>query len=170
MRHSRSAHSVLFVCRDNAILGPMAEVLLTHWGGGRFAASSAGWEPAPGVHAVAVRVLRRAQLLPVVLKPRALSEVSGPEAPAFGIVILLGRQFPDLGAVALKGDPALAHWHITDPTGTTAPFEPQDRAFERAFREIEARVKIFASISLDGVERLAAERRLAEMEAAAVTV
>jgi arsenate reductase (thioredoxin) len=169
MRHSRSAHSVLFLCRDNAILGPMAEVLLNHWGAGRFTACSAGWEPAPGVHAVAVRVLRRAELQPVVLRPRPLSEVSGPEAPAFGVVVLLGHQVPEVDQVTLKGDPALARWHISDPTAITAPLEAQDRAFERAFREIEARVKIFASLSLEGVDRLVAERRLAEMEAAAVT-
>jgi hypothetical protein len=34
---------------------------------------------------------------------------------------------------------------------------------------IEARVKIFARLSLDGVDRLVAERRLAEMEAEAVS-
>ena len=168
MRHSRGAHSVLFLCRDNAILGPMAEALLNHWGRGRFTASSAGWEPAPGVHAVAVRVLRRAQLLPVVLKPRPLSEVAGPDAPAFGVVVLLGHEFPE-ATVPLKGDPALARWHISDPMAIAGPMEAQDRAFERAFREIEARVKIFASLSLDGVNRLAAERRLAEMEATAAT-
>jgi len=168
MRHSRSSHAVLFLCRDNAILGPMAEALLNHWGRGRFTASSAGWEPAPGVHAVAVRVLRRAQLLPVVLKPRSLSEVAGPDAPAFGVVVLLGQEFPG-GTVPLKGDPALASWHISDPVAIAGPTEAQDRAFERAFREIEARVKIFASLSLDGVDRLAAERRLAEMEATAAT-
>ena len=169
MRHVRSAHSVLFLCHDNAILGPMAEVLLNHWGRGRFTASSAGWLPAPGVHAVAVRVLRRAQLVPVVLKPRALSEVAGPEAPPFGVVVLLGHDFPIDGMVSLKGDPALARWHISDPKAIAGPIEAQERAFERAFREIEARVKIFASLSLDGVDRYAAERRLAEMEAAAVT-
>ncbi|HEY8149200.1 MAG TPA: arsenate reductase ArsC [Vicinamibacteria bacterium] len=168
MRHSRSSHAVLFLCRDNAILGPMAEALLNHWGRGRFTASSAGWEPAPGVHAVAVRVLRRAQLLPVVLKPRSLSEVAGPDAPAFGVVVLLGQEFPG-GTVPLKGDPALASWHISDPAAIAGPMEAQDRAFERAFREIEARVKIFASLSLEGVDRLAAERRLAEMEATAAT-
>ena len=170
MRHSRSAHSVLFLCHDNAILGPMAEVLLNHWGRGRFTASSAGWEPAPGVHAVAVRVLRRAQLVPVVLKPRPLSEVAGPDAPAFGVVVLLGHDFPIDGTVTLKGDPALARWHISDPTEIPGPIEAQDRAFERTFREIEARVKIFTSLSLDGIDRLVAERRLAEMEATAATL
>lgn len=166
MRYARSSHSVLFLCRDNAILGPMAEALLNHWGRGRFRASSAGWDPAPGVHALAVRVLQRAQLLPVVLRPRALSEVAGPDAPPFGVVVLLGHEFPE-GTVPLKGDPALARWHISDPRAIAGSMEAQDRAFERAFREIEARVKNFASLSLDGVNRLAAERRLAEMEATA---
>ena len=167
MRHARSSHSVLFLCRDNAILGPMAEALLNHWGRGRFTASSAGWEPAPGVHALAVRVMQRAQLMPVALKPRALSEVAGRDAPAFGVVVLLGHELPG-GTVPLKGDPALARWNISDPA-SAGPTETQDRAFERAFREIEARVKIFASLSLDGVDRLVAERRLAEMEATAAT-
>jgi arsenate reductase len=62
----------------------MAEALLNHWGRGRFRALSAGWEPAAGVHELTARVLRRAQLLPAVLKPRGWSELAGEEGPRSG--------------------------------------------------------------------------------------
>jgi hypothetical protein len=45
--------------------------------------------------------------------------------------------------------------------------EARERAFERALREIEARVKLFASLPIDSLDRLAAAQRLAEIEATA---
>jgi arsenate reductase len=169
MRQPRGAHHVLFLCRDNAVLSPMAEALLNHWGRGRFSAWSAGWQPAPGVHALAVRVMRRAQVVPAFLRPRSWSELGGPDAPEFRFLVLLGPELPDAGPFPLSGAPLLARWQIVDPTGTAGPPEAQERAFALAFHEIEARVKLFAGLSLDGLGRLAAERRLAEIEVAAAT-
>lgn len=160
---------VLFLCRDNAVLSPMAEVLLNHWGRGRFAALSAGWEPAVGVHALTARVLRRAQLFPAVLKPRSWSELATAEAPAFRFLVVLGPVVPERGAFALRGNPLHAHWQILDPLAVPGSPDAHERAFERALREIEARVKLFAALPLDGLDRLAAARRLAEIEATAAT-
>jgi arsenate reductase len=67
----------------------------------------------------------------------------------------------------VKGNPILAHWQIVDPRSPTGPAEAKERAFERALREIEARVKLFASLPIESLDRLAAARRLQEIEAAA---
>jgi arsenate reductase len=158
---------VLFLCRDNAILSPMAEALLNHWGRGRFRALSAGWEPAAGVHELTARVLRRAQLFPAVLRPRDWSELAVEDSPNFRILVLLGQVMPDRDVFGVKGNPILAHWQIVDPLSQPGPAEAKERAFERALREIEARVKLFASLPLDSLDRLAAARRLAEIGATA---
>jgi arsenate reductase (thioredoxin) len=167
MSECQAGTPVLFLCRDNAILSPMAEALLNHWGRGRFRALSAGWEPAAGVHELTARVLRRAQLLPAVLKPRGWSELAGEEGPGFRILVVLGHVMPERDVFGVKGNPLLAHWQIHDPLAQTGAADAKERAFERALREIEARVKLFASLPIDSIDRLAAARRLAEIEAAA---
>ena len=158
---------VLFLCRDNAILSPMAEALLNHWGRGRFRAHSAGWEPAAGLHELTARVLRRAQLAPAVLKPCDWSELIVGDAPSFRILVVLGHVMPERDVFGVKGNPLLAHWQIHDPLSQTGPAEARERAFERAMREIEARVKLFASLPIDSLDRLAAAQRLAEIEVTA---
>jgi arsenate reductase len=167
MSQSHAGTPVLFLCRDNAILSPMAEALLNHWGRGRFLALSAGWEPAAGVHALTARVLRRAQLFPAVLKQRDWSELAVEGSPTFRILVLLGQVMPDRDVFGVKGNPILAHWQIVDPLSQPGTAEANERAFERALREIEARVKLFASLPLDSLDRLGAARRLAEIGATA---
>jgi arsenate reductase len=169
MSDSHAGTPVLFLCRDNAILSPMAEALLNHWGRGRFRALSAGWEPAAGVHELTARVLRRAQLLPAALRPRDWSELAVEGAPAFRILVVLGHVMPERDVFGVRGNPLLAHWQIHDPLSQEGPVEARERAFERALREIEARVKLFASLPIDSLDRLAAARRLAEIEAASGT-
>jgi hypothetical protein len=50
-------------------------------------------------------------------------------------------------------DPALVH-------GSS---EEQERAFNRAFRELDARIKIFTSLRLDALDRLSLQRQLDEI-------
>ena len=165
MSQPREGTHVLFLCRDNAVLSPMAEALLNHWGRGRYVAASAGWEPAAGIHALTASVLRRAQLFPAVLKPRSWSDLVTEDAPAFRFLVVLGHAMPDRDVFGVKGDPLLAHWQVLDPLLHPAAAEAKERSFERALREIEARVKLFASLPLESLDRLAAARRLAELEA-----
>ena len=165
MSQSHAGTPVLFLCRDNAILSPMAEALLNHWGRGRFRALSAGWEPAAGVHALTARVLRRAQLFPSALKPRDWTELATADAPPFRFLVVLGHGLPDRDVFGVKGNPILAHWQIVDPLSAPGSPDAHERAFERALREIEARVKLFASLPIDSLDRLAAARRLAEIGA-----
>src|SRR4029077_5463885 len=69
MQQPEDVRDVLFLCRDNAALSPMAASLLDHWARRRFRAWSGGWHPAPGMHALAARTLRRAELACPALKP-----------------------------------------------------------------------------------------------------
>jgi arsenate reductase (thioredoxin) len=161
-----SGHDVLFLCRDNAVLGPMAEAMLNHWGRGRFRAWSAGWEPAAGVHARAASALRRAGIVGPLARPRSWSELDFAEAPGFRVVVFLGDEEPGTERPPLKGDPLIAHWRIALPAGDA---RGEDRAFERALREIEARVKLLASLRWDDLRAADAQRRLSAIDADAAT-
>ena len=53
-----------------------------------------------------------------------------------------------------------AHWGVEDPAAFDGPEDKALRAFRRAYVELESRVKIFASLRLDGLDRLALQGRL----------
>ena len=53
-----------------------------------------------------------------------------------------------------------AHWGVDDPANVVGTMEEQRRAFNRAFRELDARIKLFISLPLDSLDKLALQERL----------
>ena len=53
-----------------------------------------------------------------------------------------------------------AHWGIEDPAAVSGSDEVQRRAFYKAFRELDARIKIFTSLRLELLDQLALQREL----------
>ena len=53
-----------------------------------------------------------------------------------------------------------AHWGIEDPATAQGTRESQLRAFNKAFRELDARIKIFTSLRLDMIDRMALQKQL----------
>lgn len=51
------------------------------------------------------------------------------------------------------GDPVRAHWRIADPAGAGENLREQHRAFERALRELENRVRLFLLLRHDAEPR-----------------
>jgi arsenate reductase len=62
-----------------------------------------------------------------------------------------------------------AHWGIEDPAAVVGSDEDKARAFTKAFRELDARIKIFTSLRLDKLDRLALQRHLNEIGASRAT-
>ncbi len=46
------------------------------------------------------------------------------------------------------GQPMTAHWGVDDPAAVEGTKEEQMRAFNRALRELDARIKLFISLSV----------------------
>jgi hypothetical protein len=53
-----------------------------------------------------------------------------------------------------------AHWGIPDPAAVTGSDEEKRRAFRNALRELDARIKIFTSLRLELLDRLALQTQL----------
>ena len=53
-----------------------------------------------------------------------------------------------------------AHWGIQDPAAVEGPEEVQQRAFNKAFLELDARIKIFMSLRLESIDKMALQRQL----------
>jgi protein-tyrosine-phosphatase len=56
--------------------------------------------------------------------------------------------------------PMTAHWGLEDPAAVEGSDHVRLRAFIRTFRELDARVKIFTSLRLEILDRMALQREL----------
>jgi len=56
-----------------------------------------------------------------------------------------------------------AHWGVDDPAAVEGSENERRRAFNRAFRELDARIKLFTSLRLESLDRLALKKQLDEI-------
>ena len=154
------AYNVLFLCTGNSARSIMAEALLNYWGKGRFHAFSAGSFPKRQVHPLAIATLQRSQLPTDRLHSKSWSEFSSPDAPPMQFVFTVCDNAAAEVCPVWPGQPMTAHWGIEDPATAVGSDEDKARAFTKAFRELDARVKIFTSLRLDMLDRMALQRQL----------
>jgi hypothetical protein len=53
-----------------------------------------------------------------------------------------------------------AHWGLEDPAAVEGSLELQARAFNLAFRALDARLRIFISLRTEALDRLSLQREL----------
>jgi protein-tyrosine-phosphatase len=152
--------NVLFLCTGNSARSIMAEALLNYWGKGRFQAFSAGSHPKGQVHPLALAVLRQNSV--PVDNPRSKSwdEFSGSDAPPLDFVFTVCDDAAREVCPVWPGQPMTAHWGIHDPAAVDGAPQEKARAFNKAFRELDARLKLFTSLRLDALDQLALKRQL----------
>jgi len=153
-------YHVLFLCTGNSARSIMAEVLLNDRGKGRFQAYSAGSFPKGEVHPLAIETLARHGLPTDGLRSKSWSEFAAPDAPAIDVVLTVCDRAAQEACPIWPGRPITAHWGVPDPAAAAGTDEEKRRAFDRAFLELDARIKRFTSLRFDTLDRLALERRL----------
>lgn len=156
-------YNVLFLCTGNSARSILAEVLLGHWGHGRFNAVSAGSHPKGAVHPLALEVLRRHHLPTDHLRSKSWDEFAAPGAPPLDFVFTVCDRAAAEVCPLWPGKAMKAHWGIDDPAAVEGTVEDRARAFDTAFREIETRIKAFARLSLETLDDDAIERAIAEL-------
>ena len=138
--------NVLFLCTGNSARSIMAEALLRQWGGGRFRAFSAGSQPKGEVHPLALETLRRRGNHALEgFRSKSWNEFSGPDAPRLDFVFTVCGNAAKETCPLWPGQPITAHWGIDDPAAAEGSEEEKLRAFQRAYLELEARIKLFAA-------------------------
>jgi protein-tyrosine-phosphatase len=152
--------TVLFLCTGNSARSIMAEALLNYWGRGRFHAFSAGSHPKGDVHPLAIETLRRNRLSVENLRSKSWDEFGNADAPPLDFVFTVCDRAAEEMCPTWPGQPMTAHWGILDPAAVEGTDEEKARAFNRAFRELDARLKIFTSLRLDMLDKLALQRQL----------
>jgi len=159
---SERPYNVLFLCTGNSARSIMAEALLNYQGKGRFRAFSAGSRPKGQVHPLALEILRRMHLPTATLRSKSWDEFATPGTPPIDFVVTVCDNTAKEVCPVWPGQPMTAHWSVADPAAAEGSDEARLTAFELAYRELDARIKIFSSLQLDGLDRISVQRRLDE--------
>jgi len=156
-------YNVLFLCTGNSARSIMGEVLLNHWGAGRFRGYSAGSQPRGELHPLTLKILEQAHLSTVGLRSKSWEEFAQPGAPEMDFVFTVCDDAAAESCPTWPGQPITAHWGVEDPARAGGTDEEKRRVFNRAFRELDNRIKIFTSLRLEALDRLTLQERLRDL-------
>ena len=150
-------YNVLFLCTGNSARSILAEVLIEHWGGGRFKGFSAGSFPRGTVHPLAVELLLSLGLRTAGLRSKSWDEFARSGAPVMDFVFTVCDQAAGEVCPIWPGNPVTAHWGVPDPAAVDGSELARRNAFRGAFRMLEDRIKLFAALPLDKLDGMAIE-------------
>jgi protein-tyrosine-phosphatase len=153
-------YNVLFLCTGNSARSILAEVLVEHWGKGRFTGYSAGSFPKGTVHPLALDLIERLQLRTDGLRSKSWDEFAEPGAPAMDFVFTVCDQAAGEMCPIWPGNPVTAHWGVPDPAAAGGTDEQRRQAFRDAYRQLETRIKLFAVLPVDKLDRMAVKREV----------
>ena len=156
-------YNVLFLCTGNSARSILAESLLSHWGNGRFHAYSAGSFPKGEVHPIAIDLLRTLELPIAGLRSKSWDEFAASRVPEMDFIFTVCDQAAGEICPIWPGNPVTAHWGVADPAAATGTEQEKRQAFRAAFRVLENRIKLFVSLRVEALDRLALQRKLVEI-------
>jgi protein-tyrosine-phosphatase len=156
-------YNVLFLCTGNSARSIMAEALLEHWGGERFKGHSAGSFPKGAVHPLALDLLENADLDTRGLRSKSWDEFAKPGAPEMDFVFTVCDRAAGEVCPIWPGNPVTAHWGAPDPAAVEGTQAEKRRAFREAYLVLENRIKLFTSLRLEALDRLAVKREVDEI-------
>jgi arsenate reductase len=157
------AYNVLFLCTGNSARSIVAEALLEHWGRGRFKGYSAGSFPRGAVHPLALELLEKLQLPTRRLRSKSWNEFAQPGAPMMDFVFTVCDQAAGEICPVWPGNPMSAHWGVPDPAAVQGTGAEQRTAFREAYVLLECRIKLFAALPIEKLDRLAIKRSVDEI-------
>jgi arsenate reductase (thioredoxin) len=159
MSESR-AYNVLFLCTGNSARSILGEVLIEHWGKGRFNGYSAGSFPKGAVHPLALEELERHHLSTSGLRSKSWNEFARPGTPVMDFVFTVCDQAAGEVCPIWPGNPVTAHWGVPDPAAVQGMEGEQRRAFREAYVVLENRIKLFVALPIDKLDRMAIKRNV----------
>jgi arsenate reductase len=152
--------NVLFLCTGNCCRSQMAEAILAHRGGSRFAAHSAGSDPAGYVHALVPAALEH---LGIPLPPTAHSKSWDvfADTPMDLIVTVCDAAAGVCPAWTRRG--RLAHWPMPDPSFLPGSHEERVAAAVRVAERLQLKIDHLTAIDFDTSSETDIRQRLAEI-------
>ncbi len=153
-------YNVLFLCTGNSARSIIAEVVLNRIGKERFRAFSAGSHPKGEVHPRTLEVLRDFGESVEGLRSKSWDEFAGPGAPSLDFVLTVCSNAAKETCPNWPGQPMTAHWGVEDPAAVLGPEAAQIRAFRDAYHYLQTRIRLFASLRVELLDRLSLQREV----------
>lgn len=160
---SQRPYHVLFLCTGNSARSIMSEVLINRWGGGRFVGFSAGSYPKGQVNPLTLQLLQHLQLPVEGLRSKSWDEFAAPGAPELDFVFTVCDQAAGETCPVWPGQPITAHWGMEDPAAVEGTEAEKLVVFNRVFRGLESRIKIFCSLPLKSLDRVRIKEHVDEI-------
>jgi protein-tyrosine-phosphatase len=157
---SSRVYNVLFLCTTNAARSIMAEAIIDQADSGRFHGFSAGSRPLGQVNPLALELLQRHNFPTQGLRSKSWDEFAALNSPHMDFVITVCDQAKGEVCPEWPGDPITAHWGIPDPALARGTQEERISAFRDALRALERRIRIFASLRLELLDRMSIKRKV----------
>jgi protein-tyrosine-phosphatase len=132
--------NVLFLCTGNSARSILAEAYLNHAGKGRYRAYSAGSKPGGRVNPFSLSVLREKGIPVDGARSKSWDEFAAPDAARMDLVVTVCDSAAGEACPVWPGAPAKAHWGVDDPAAVQGSDAEKRAAFERAFRELKAKI------------------------------
>lgn len=152
--------NVLFLCTGNSARSILAEVLIRHWGTGKFVGYSAGSHPKSEVHPLALEFLQHMRLPTHGLRSKSWDEFAAPGAPHLDFVFTVCDKAAGEMCPAWPGQPMTAHWGVEDPAAVEGTDAHKWQAFKQAYTTLEARIKLFTSLPMRSLDRIKLQESL----------
>ncbi|MEZ7894591.1 MAG: arsenate reductase ArsC [Thauera sp.] len=157
---SDKCYNVLFLCAANSARSIIAEVILNQIGQGRFKAFSAGSAPRGEVHPMTLQVLRAQGYDTGALRSKSWEEFAGPDAPQLDFVFTVCDTIAGETCPVWPGQPLTAHWGVADPVKVEGSEQRQLDAFSRTQNQLLNRLRLFTSLPLAKLDRLAIQHEI----------
>jgi protein-tyrosine-phosphatase len=156
-------YNVLFLCTGNSARSIMAECLLRRWANGRFNAFSAGSMPRGVVDPNVLELLKRMHHATDGLRSKPWDEFARPDSPQLDFVFTVCDKAAGEACPVWPGQPMTAHWGVEDPVGFVGSEMERAQRYRQTYFELDNRIKIFANLRIEKLDRLSLKRRLDEI-------
>jgi len=155
--------NVLFLCTGNSARSIMAEALLQRCGSGLFNSYSAGSIAKGQVNPFAIKLLKANNFKTDLFRSKSWNEFEGETAPEFDFIFTVCDRAANEVCPVWPGQPMSAHWGIEDPDKPELSDDEQYKLFQKAFSELEHRIKIFTCLSFDNLDSVSLQKELDEI-------
>jgi protein-tyrosine-phosphatase len=156
-------YHVLFLCTGNSARSILGEAILNRIGEGKFRAWSAGSDPKGRVNPHTIALLERLGYPTAELRSKSWDEFAGADAPAPDFVFTVCDNAASEVCPVWPGQPMTAHWGIPDPAAVEGSDEDIAFAFREAFMMLQRRIRIFASLPVESLDRMSLQRCLEDI-------
>ncbi len=158
-------YNILFLCTGNSARSILAESIANTLYADKFTAYSAGSQPKGKVHPEALRLLQTKGHNTSELHSTSWDDFAVPSAPKMDFVFTVCDNAAGEVCPAWPGQPMTAHWGIPDPAAVEGTPAEIALAFADAYRQMAARLDVFANLPLASLDKMSLKSRLDDIGA-----